>query len=64
MKSRASDLISADKGDWETWLDPKTAPADAQTLIRPFPAVAMDARRVDKRVNVVKNDDPDCVKSL
>ncbi|NNG04738.1 MAG: SOS response-associated peptidase, partial [Inquilinus sp.] len=41
--------------DYDSWLDP--AAADGRTLLRPYPAEAMEAFPVSPRVGNVKNDD-------
>jgi putative SOS response-associated peptidase YedK len=50
--------VILDPADWDAWLDVEhTSPADAQGLLKPYPAVRMRAIPVDRRVNSPKNDD-------
>jgi putative SOS response-associated peptidase YedK len=44
---------------WDAWLDAE--PEDARALIGPAPEGTLRFRPVDKRVNNVRNDDPDLV---
>ena len=46
--------------DYDAWLNPKTLPAIAQSLVRPY-AGAMEAWRVSTRVNSPKFDDAECI---
>ncbi len=48
-------------GDYAAWLDPATDPAEALALCRPGPARTLQAKPVGKRVNDVRNDDPECL---
>lgn len=46
---------------WSRWLDPTPAPADdLLALLTSLPADAMTARDVDRAVNSVHNDGPEC----
>ena len=56
--------VIIDEGDHARWLDPKTAPADAKELLKPFPSERMRAVPVSRHVNNVRNDDPDCIAPL
>jgi len=56
--------VIIDEGDHARWLDPKTAPAAAKELLNPFPSERMRAVPVSRRVNNVRNDDPDCIAPL
>src|SRR5690349_9739712 len=48
--------------DWELWLDPKIqAREPLEHLFLPFPAEALAADPVSRRVNDVSNDDADCL---
>lgn len=48
--------------DWALWLDPKVADPEAlRPLLAPFPAAAMEAVPVSRRVNSPANDDPGLV---
>lgn len=49
--------------DFEQWLDPKTSPADAQTLVRPYEG-AVNAFRVSTRVNSPRANDAECIAPL
>ena len=49
---------------FDAWLDPKTAPAAAQALLRPYDPDAMEAFPVSARVNSPRHDDPDCIAPL
>ena len=53
--------VIIDEGQWDTWLNPKTTPEQAQEMIKPFPAYAMAERRVSIRVNSTRNDDAECL---
>lgn len=47
--------------NYDSWLDPRLTRADAVTeLLTPFDATLMKRFAVSKRINFVKNDDPDC----
>lgn len=51
------------KEDENRWLDPQTAdPAALTKLLKPYPAEAMEAYPVSKRVNSPTNNSPECVK--
>jgi len=45
----------------QRWLDPKTSKADAEALLRPWPAENLTAVPVGKWVNNPRNDDPQCL---
>ncbi len=45
----------------DRWLDPKTEPAELNGMLEPFPAEAMTATRVSRRMNSPANDDPACI---
>jgi putative SOS response-associated peptidase YedK len=49
--------------DYDTGLDPATAPSVLQGLIRPY-AGAMHAYRVSRMVNAPVNDVPECAAPL
>jgi putative SOS response-associated peptidase YedK len=47
---------------FDAWLDPATVDYEKlKPLLQPYPAEKMETIPVNKRVNDVKNDDPDCV---
>lgn len=47
------------KAHWDAWLDTAAnAPAEVLPLLAPYPADAMKARRVNKRLNAAATDDP------
>ncbi len=46
------------------WLDKTLPPAEAKSLLRSFPAVAMIATPVHERVNNPRYDGPDCIEQL
>lgn len=51
--------------DYDLWLDPAFKNADdLKELLRPFDASLMKRYPVSTRVNLVKNDDPDCALEL
>ncbi len=45
--------------DHARWLDP--AAADAQSLLAPYPAAALETFPVNPRVNSPQHDDPECI---
>jgi putative SOS response-associated peptidase YedK len=47
--------------DYSAWLDPATPAKDAQAMLRPYDADAMEAYPVSTRVNSPRNDDPDVI---
>lgn len=53
--------VILDEGDWDEWLDPKTAPTRAQEMVKPFPAYALAERRISTRVNSARVDEADCL---
>jgi putative SOS response-associated peptidase YedK len=53
--------VILDPADHAAWLDTALPAAEAQALLRPFPAERMAVRRVGKRVNSVAFDDPECL---
>ena len=66
LVSRIHDRMPAilDKADWDAWPDLGIRPGEAMKMLQAFPAEAMMAYKVDKRVNVQTNDDPQCVEPL
>ncbi len=48
----------------DPWLDPKTPAAQAQALLRPYPAEALTHYRVSPRLNSPANDDPALIEPL
>jgi putative SOS response-associated peptidase YedK len=56
-------ILKAD--DYDQWLDPAFTRVDAfQEVLRPLDATLMKGYPVSKRVNFVKNDDPDCAAEI
>ena len=52
-------------GHYDLWLDPGFKQTDdLKELLRPFEAELMKRYPVSTRVNLVKNDDPDCALEL
>lgn len=51
-------------GDEQTWLGHRSAPAQLQTLLRPFANDEMDAYPVGQAVGNVRNDDASLIKRL
>ncbi len=47
---------------YDLWLDPSSS--DGTTLLKPFPAAAMEAFPVSTRVGNVKNDDPELIEPV
>ena len=45
----------------QEWLAPATSASKAQTLLTPYPALAMSAYPVSPKVNSPSHDAPDCV---
>ena len=45
---------------YDLWLDPGFKGTDLKELLKPFEASRMKRYPVSMRVNLVKNDDPDC----
>ncbi len=56
--------VILDAADYETWLDPQTAAAEALALLRPCPAERLTAYRVSRRVNTVANEDLSLIEPL
>ena len=51
--------------DYDVWLDPGfKGTDDLKEMLRPFEAYLMKRYPVSTRVNLVKNDDPDCAAEL
>jgi len=50
--------------DYAPWLDPKTPPEEALSLLKPYLAAAMVAYPVSSRVNSVRFDDAACITPL
>jgi len=53
--------VMLDRGDEDAWLAPGNAEAQLLSLLRPYDAEKTALYRVGKRVNSVKNDDPECL---
>ncbi len=51
-------------GAYEAWLDPATAGAEAQALLRPAPSEWFTAYRVSPKINSPANDDPALIEPL
>lgn len=49
------------EGDWQRWLDLKTAKADAEQLLRPYEGQDLVAVPVSTWVNKPQHDDPKCL---
>ncbi len=57
--------VIIDPSDYEQWLDPRIQQADSlKALLRPYPADAMSAYPVSKRVNSPANNDADCIAAV
>jgi putative SOS response-associated peptidase YedK len=56
--------VILDSADHEAWLDPDSTPARLSALLKPLPSAAIQARRVSKAVNAVRNDGPECIAPL
>lgn len=50
--------VILDRGDFATWLSPKTDPAEALALLKPAPEGLLALVPVSARVNSADNDDP------
>jgi putative SOS response-associated peptidase YedK len=56
-------ILKAD--DYDQWLDPAFTRVEAlKELLRPFDTTLMKGYPVSRRVNFVKNDDPDCAAEI
>lgn len=55
--------VIIDPSDYDTWLGTKD-PAEAQSLLKPFPADRMKAHPVSSRVGNVKNNDPQLIDAV
>lgn len=55
--------VILDPSDYDTWLRAKD-PAEAQSLLKPFPADRMKAYPVSSRVGNVKNNDPQLIDAV
>jgi len=49
--------------DFAAWLDPRSAAADLQPLLRPYPADEMTAVLVGRYVSNPRNEGPQCLAS-
>ena len=49
---------------FDAWLDPKTPPAEAHALLRPYDSEALEAFPVGTHVNSPRNDDAGCIAPL
>jgi len=49
------------EGDWQRWLEPNTAKADAEQLLRPYEGKDLVAVPVSTWVNKPQHDDPKCL---
>ncbi|BET66119.1 hypothetical protein ASA1KI_10370 [Opitutales bacterium ASA1] len=48
----------------DDWVNPLVHDTEVlRRMLGPFPAIEMAARRVDVRVNDIRNDDPECLAS-
>jgi len=57
--------VILDPKNYEAWLDPGIHdPGILKSLLKPFTASKMQCWAVDRVVNVVKNDMPDCIKPI
>jgi putative SOS response-associated peptidase YedK len=56
--------VILDPADHAAWLDPDAAPERLAALLKPLPSAAVQAYRVGKTVNAVRNDGPECVAPL
>lgn len=56
--------VILDPADHAAWLDPDAAPDRLAGLLKPFPSASVQAYRVGKTVNAVRNDGPECVAPL
>lgn len=56
--------VILDPADHAAWLDPGAAPDRLAALLKPLPSTAVQAYRVGKTVNAVRNDGPECVAPL
>jgi putative SOS response-associated peptidase YedK len=59
LHDRMPVILSPD--DFAAWLDPQTPPAQLHTLLRPYPAGAMEAVRVGRYVSNPRNEGPQCL---
>ena len=56
--------VIVDPGDWALWLDPEVGEEEVlRPLLAPYPAEAMEAVPVSRRVNNPKNDDPGLIEA-
>lgn len=56
--------VILDPADYDAWLDPDAVPEQLARLLKPLPSVAVQAYRVGRAVNAVRNDGPECVAPL
>ena len=56
--------VILDPADHAAWLDPDAAPDHLAGLLKPLPSASVQAYRVGKTVNAVRNDGPECVAPL
>jgi len=50
--------------DYDRWLSADSAIDELRALLKPFPAEEMRAYPVNRAVNSVKNDTPDCIEAI
>ncbi len=50
--------------EFADWLDPQAPPDRLRAILRPYPPERMAAHPVSRRVNDVRNDDPNCIQPL
>jgi putative SOS response-associated peptidase YedK len=69
ITTEANDLVGAvhdrmpvilPREAWDAWIDPDASPSGLQSLLRPYPAVAMTARPVSDFVSSARNEGPAC----
>lgn len=53
--------VILDPADHDAWLDPDAVPDRLARLLKPLPSAAVQAYRVGRAVNAVRNDGPECV---
>jgi putative SOS response-associated peptidase YedK len=56
--------VILEPGDYEKWIDVKSAVRDVAPLLRPYAAEPMEAYPVGTRVNTPRNDAPDLVERV
>jgi putative SOS response-associated peptidase YedK len=56
--------VILDPTDYDRWLDRDTDVEELRAMLKPYPAERMRAEAVNRAVNSVKNDGPECIEPI